>query len=168
MPSEPRETAEQLYALIPHALSRDTLMEYGLDVSEEQAQHITREMLSLNLYWIHAALVVSLPARDGTRVFRELQRRIETGWGDEFLLQRHDVQSYWVEMVERRTVYDDLMRSGGTPPSLYLEAAASLESSQAVQAEDRQRLLALFIDLIPEEAIGDVATNIELTDASDR
>ncbi|HJU04921.1 MAG TPA: hypothetical protein VJ692_07175 [Nitrospiraceae bacterium] len=164
MPSEPRETAEQLYAVIPHALPLHTRVEYGLDVSDEQAQYLTREMLSLNLYWIYSALSANLPARDADRVFRALQRRIEAAWDPEFMLQGHDVRSYWIEMKDRRTAYDEMVRSGGTPLSLYLKAVSFLESAQAVHADDRQRVLALFIDLIPEDAIGEMATAIELSD----
>ncbi|MGH7232400.1 MAG: hypothetical protein ACREJU_13735 [Nitrospiraceae bacterium] len=164
MASTARQLADQLYAIIPHALEHDMLAEYGIEASSEQAQHIMRELLSMNLYWIHSALNAHLLARGAGRVFGELQRRIEEVWGTELGLAGHDLPSYWIEMQERRSAYDEIARNGGTPPSLYLEAAAFLESAQVIQADDRHKLLALFIDVVPNEAIGDLAAEMELDD----
>ncbi|MEP6888685.1 MAG: hypothetical protein ABI945_10250 [Nitrospirales bacterium] len=60
MAHTPREAAESLYAAMPCAMSLDLLREYALEVTPEQARHITEEVLSLNLYWIHTALQASL------------------------------------------------------------------------------------------------------------
>jgi hypothetical protein len=82
MAHTPREAAESLYAAMPHAMTLDLLREYGLEVTSEQARHITEEALSLNLYWIHTALQASLRAGDAERVSRELTQCIVSGWKD--------------------------------------------------------------------------------------
>jgi hypothetical protein len=151
------EAAQRFYAVMPRALSADLLAEYGLEVSAEQSQYMTMEMLSLCLYWIHAALQVNLSAGGAEQVFNELQNRIATEWESTFGLQGHDQPSYWEEMKQRRQGYDEIIGSGGTPMSLNLEAAALLESAQVISREDRQKLLALFIDLIPVETFGELA-----------
>jgi hypothetical protein len=161
-----REIAEQFHAAIPPALSLDTLTEYGVQVSLDQSQQITREMLSLSLYWIHSALKAHLPANITEQIFGELQQRIGKGWESEWRFQEHDLTSYWMEMKQRLQSYDQMVHEGGAPPSLYLEAAALLESAQVIQADDRQKLLALFIDLIPIETFGELAGNLRLADES--
>mgnify|MGYP003578166363 CR=1 FL=1 len=167
MPFRHDEIAEQLYILMPHAVSIETLAEYGLEVSSDQAQDITRETLSLSLYWIASALRAHLSPKETARIFHALRTRIDTAWEGDLGLGGHERESYWREMEARRQVYDEIIRNGGAPPSLYLEAAGVLESGQTIHAEDRQKLLALFIDLIPEEQIGELAAEIEPADVAE-
>ena len=157
MPQRFHEVAQRFYAVMPPALSADLLADYGLEVSAEQSQHITREMLSLCLYWIHSALQANLSRGEADQVFNELQNRIATEWESTFGLQGHHQQSYWQEMRKRWQAYYEITGRGGTPISLNLEAAALLESTQVTSLEDRQKLLALFIDLIPGETFGELA-----------
>ena len=50
----PREAAVALVAAMPVGVSVQQLEEYGIEVTTEQAQAITQEVLSLNLFWIFA------------------------------------------------------------------------------------------------------------------
>ena len=59
MPQTPAQAADALYAILAHVLSSATLEEYGIHATAEQTRQITRELLSVNLYWIHSALYVS-------------------------------------------------------------------------------------------------------------
>ncbi len=158
----PRQFAEALYALMPRALSPATLAEYGMTATAAQAQLITREVLSVNLFWIHSALEALLSVRGRERVLQELQQIIRTGWTSEFQLDRRDVDSHCSHFETRRRAYERVVREGGSPISVFTETAALLESSQVVQPEDQKNILALLIDLVPVEAYGDLAEDVEL------
>ncbi|MER3422015.1 MAG: hypothetical protein C4293_01065 [Nitrospiraceae bacterium] len=163
MPQTPIQAAEVLYASMPHGLSPDTLMEYGIEASPEQASRIAREMLSLNLYWIRSALEASLSQKNADRVFGELQQSLLKRWQSELGLQGYDPQVYFKEMKERRAVYDRVMQEGGSPVSVCMEAARILEFERAVPTEDRPKLLALFIDLVPVETFGEMVAEFDLS-----
>ncbi len=159
-----REAAESLYAAMPHAMTLDVLREYGLEITSEQARHITEEVLSLNLYWIHTALQASLRAGDAERVSSELAECIERGWKD-FDIPGRDYAAMLEEARNRRAGYDRIVREGGSPIAVFGESAGSLEFSGTIEAGERQKLLALFIDLIPVDAFGDLIASLELTNS---
>ena len=59
----PRQAAVALAAAMPTGLSVQQLEEYGIEATTEQAQAITREVLSLNLFWIFAAIEAHIPQK---------------------------------------------------------------------------------------------------------
>lgn len=152
----PAQAADALYALLPRALSHATLEEYGISASPAQAQQFTRELLSVNLFWIDSALKVSLSGTDSAKVLEALHQRLLNAWTSEFGLEGYDPQQFFKEADERREAYDRIIQEGGAPIAVLTETAAILEAEGAIEAEERQKLLALFFDLVPEEQIGDV------------
>lgn len=159
-----REAADSLYAAMPRAMSLDLLGEYGLEVTPEQARQITEEVLSLALYWIHTALQANLRAGDTERVSRELAQRIQHSWKD-FDMQGRDHAAALEEVQSRHAGYDRIVQEGGSPIAVFGESAGSLEFSGVIEAGDRQKLLALFIDVIPVDAFGELVAGLELTDS---
>jgi hypothetical protein len=155
MPQTPAQAAERLFALLPHGLARATLEEYGIAATPAQAQQITRELLSVNLFWIDSALKVSLSKTDAGRILDALRQRILAVWTSEFGLDGHDPQQYFKEAEERRQLYDGILQEGGAPIAVLTETASMLEADGAVPAENRQNVLALLLDVVPEEEIGD-------------
>jgi hypothetical protein len=153
----PPSPDERLYRLMPHAVSTDTLQEYGIDWTPEQCRHLTVHLLSINLYWIRSALEAHLARQDATSIFSALQRRIETGWESDFDLRGWDPHLWWSRFEENRTGYDRAMRERNEPVSVALEAIDALESDGTMHAEDRPKLLALLIDLVPVEEYGELA-----------
>jgi hypothetical protein len=164
MAHTPREAAESLYAAMPRAMSLDLLREYDLEVTPEQARHVTEEVLSLTLYWIHTALQASLRPGEAERVSRELAQCIERGWKD-FDMQERDHAAVFEEARNRRAGYDHIVQEGGSPIAVFGESAGSLEFSGVIEAGDRQKLLALFIDVIAVDAFGELVAGLELTDS---
>ena len=163
-PKTPSQAAEARYALIPHAVPSATLDEYGIDATAEQARQISREVLSLSLFWVHSALQVALPKTSRERVFNELRQRIVKSWQAELGQVGHDAEQYFEELEGRRSTYEGVVQKGGTPVMVSTEAAAILESGGAVSPEDFQKILALLLDLIPVDAIGELVTELDLTD----
>ncbi|MFQ5932264.1 MAG: hypothetical protein ACE5MM_07640 [Nitrospiraceae bacterium] len=162
-PQTPAQAAEAIYGILPHAVTCTTLEEYGIEASPEQAQQITREMLSLSLFWVGTALEAILSDADSNRIFTELRRAILNTWESEFRLKGHDVHAYFEEVEQRRSVYDKIMKEGGQPVSIFSETAAILESARLVRPSERQKVLALFVDLVPVEQVGAAVEEIDLT-----
>lgn len=164
MAHTPREAAESLYNAMPHAVSLDLLGDYGLTVSPEQARHITQEILSLSLYWIHTAVRSTLRAGEAEQVMTELTQRIQVGWTD-FGMEERDYAAVLDEAKDRRVGYDQIVQEGGSPIAVFGESAGALEFSGAIEAGDRQKLLALFIDTIPVDTFGELVAAFELTES---
>jgi hypothetical protein len=164
MAHTPREAAETLYAAMPRAMTLETLREYGLEVSPEQARHITQEILSLSLYWIHTALQASLRADDAERISSELTQCIERGWKN-FDMQGCDHATALEDATHRRGGYDQIVQEGGSPIAVFGESAGSLEFSGAIEMGNREKLLALFIDMIPVDTFGELVAEFELADS---
>ena len=59
----PKQAAAALVAAMPIGLSVQQLEEYGIEATVEQAQAITQEVLSLNLFWIFAAVEAHIPQK---------------------------------------------------------------------------------------------------------
>lgn len=162
MPQTPQQAAESLFAMLPQALSPSTAEEYGLEATGEQSRQITREMLSLNLFWLHQALTTVLSKLDGERVFSELCRCVQAHWNTTLGLEGQDEQGYFKEAESRRHVYDRISREGGSPVAVFTETVEILESAWVIRTEDRQKLLALLLDTIPVEDIGEMVESLDL------
>ena len=61
MTEQAQQTAKALVQLIPPSVAPDFLEEYGLTLTTQQAQAITKELLALTLYWMTCAVRVSIP-----------------------------------------------------------------------------------------------------------
>lgn len=149
---------------MPRAVSSSTLEEYGIAAAREQAQQITRELLSLSLFWARWALRTHVAARDVTWIFDEFRHCVLRNWEMSLGQAGQDAQRFFDEMEERHLTYDEIIKEGGTPVAVATEAAAIMEQTGAIRAEDRQRTLALLIDQIPVDELGELAQNIKLMD----
>ncbi len=162
-PQSYRQVAQALYSAMPHALSAETLQEYGIAALPDQARAITREVLSVSLFWIHTALdaLQSPPTRD--RTFLELQGVIRSRWAIDLNMDSDDLAPYVDEFETRQAAYMQLTREGASPVSVFSETAAVLESNGVIRPEDQSKVLALLIDVVPVEAFGDILEDLEVT-----
>lgn len=163
MPQTAQQAAESVFDLFPLPLAQSTLDEYGIDAAPEQVPALTRELLSLNLFWAHHALSTVLSETEGERVFGELCRYIRAAWQTRFGLAGQAGSDYFEEAAERRARYEQIVQEGGSPISVFTETAALAESEGAIGPEDGKKFLALLIDLIPVEAIGETVEGMDLT-----
>ena len=158
----PQEAAEALYAAVPHALSRAMLEDYGIEATIEQARQITQELLSLNLFWIGCALEAVLPPKPRELVLSELRGRILSGWVSDLAWDGLEAGPYFQEAEERRRIYAQAMQEDASPMMIATETATILVADSAVQPEDRNKILALVVDLVPVDELGQLAEQIEL------
>ena len=150
----PAEAADALFAVIPRAISRDLLADYGLEGSEEQVRNVAREVLSLNLYWISEAIEAHIPRDYRTVLFDRLLQLISQEWASWFQQCHVTWTEYLDELEQRRMVYAPIGRAQGGEIAVATQAGAILEDNRIVRDEDRTKALALMLDLVPLDRYG--------------
>jgi len=150
----PAEAADALFAVIPRAISRDLLADYGIEGSEVEARDVTREVLSLNLYWISAAIEAHIPRDYRTVLFDRLLQLISQEWSLQFQQSHVTWTEYLGELEQRRLVYVPIGRVQGGEIAVATQAGAILEDNRIVRDEDRSKVLALLVDLVPLNRYG--------------
>lgn len=159
-PMTPKQAAVALVAAMPIGVSVQQLEEYGIEATVEQAQAITQEVLSLNLFWIFAAIEVHIPQKYQSVLSELILDAIEAGWGTTVPVGSATWTSYLIEWQERRRRYSRLVEEEVSPLAVSSEAAALMEERQLVQEAERRNLLALLIDFVPVDAYGQLLENV--------
>jgi hypothetical protein len=160
----PADAANDLYAIVSRALSGAALEDYGLSVSHGQGDQILRELLSLCLFWAWSALDSGLSDKDRDRVWAALAQRLKEAWASELGLPRQDCDGYLPEFARRRRLYESLTREGADPAAVAAEAAGVMEADSLIEPQDRPKLLALLVDMVPADELGQAVEELELID----
>jgi hypothetical protein len=160
----PADAAQNFYAIISRALSGAALEDYGLSLSRAQGDQILRELLSLCLFWAWSALDAGLADKNRDRVWALLSQRVSDAWASELALPLQDLDSYRAELSQRRRLYESLVREGGNPVAIATEAAGFMEAESIIESEDRLKLLALMVDLVPVDELGTAVEELEIID----
>ncbi len=160
----PADAAQHLYTIISRALSGAALEDYGLSVSREQGDQVLRELLSLGLFWAWAALDARLSDKARDRVWEALAQRVREAWTEELGLVPHDLDGYSAELAARKRLYESLAREGGDPALMAAEAADLMEKDSVIEPEDRLKLLALMVDMVPADELGQAVEELEVGD----
>ncbi|MFO0707514.1 MAG: hypothetical protein U0412_11745 [Nitrospira sp.] len=144
----PKDAATALFKTLPKPISVAQIQEYGIEATEQQARQVAREILSLNLYWILAAVDAHILQKYRALIGSVLYEFVTSKWTPAtFGLESWD--AYRPELEERREYYTKMMDDRLSPMALSAEAATLLEDQQAVSPDDRQKLLVLLIDYAP-------------------
>lgn len=159
-PETPKEIADALYGKTPRAITRAMLEEYGIEATEAQAEEITREVLSLNLYWAHAAIESYMPREVRSVMFDYLLELVRLDWGGQFKLSPAKWAGYRPEMEARRSTYAKVMEEGGNPLAVQAEAGMLLEDKGTVGEEDRSKLLAFLTDVVQVETYDELLQDL--------
>jgi hypothetical protein len=150
----PRQAAVALVAAMPTGVSVQQLEEYGIEATIEQAQAITQEVLSLNLFWIFAAIEAHIPQKYQPALLELILNAIEAGWGTTVPVGSAAWTAYLNEWQERRRRYHRLVEEGMSPLAVSAEAAALMEENRLVTEAERRSLLILLIDFVPVDTYG--------------
>lgn len=151
----PAQAAAALLQTMPEPVSAAQLEEYGIDVPESSARKVAREILSLNLYWILAAIDAHIPLKYRAAISETLLESIRTRWWESGQLGQGTWEDYQKEMNERRAEYGRLVdQEGMSHMAVSAEAASLIEDQGSVPSEDRQKLLVLLIDYAPAAQYG--------------
>lgn len=156
----PREAAVALVAAMPIGVSVQQLEEYGIEATTEQAQAITQEVLSLNLFWIFAAIEAHIPQKYQPALSELIVGAIEAGWGKTIPVGSVSWTVYLNQWQERRRRYKRLVEEGVSPLAVSAEAAALMEENHLVREAERRNLLTLLIDFVPVDSYGQLLEDV--------
>jgi hypothetical protein len=151
----PTQAAAALFGAMPQPPSPPQFEEYGIAVSESDAHAISREILSLNLYWILAAIDAHIPAKYREAIGTTLLETIKSTWWQPGRLGPGSWIEYRDELNARRIEYGRLVdQEGMSHMAVSAEAASRIEDLGLVSPDDRQKLLVLLIDYAPAAEYG--------------
>ena len=157
----PVEAATALLKTMPEPVSVAQLAEYGIDVPESGARQVAREILSLNLYWMLAAIDAHIPQKYRAAIRETLFDSIRKNWWESGQLGEGTWEEYQKELEERRNEYSRLVdQEGMSHMAVSAEAASLIEDQGSVQSEDRQKLLVLLIDYAPAAQYGQLLDEV--------
>ena len=155
------QAAETLFNVIPPAIAPDFLEDYGLTVSQEQAQSITWEIVLLSTYWIKRAIQVGIPEQAGTEIFEHVQTQVRERWESRFGFVHRPIEQFFSDIETKHRVWDHMADQGGKPIAILTQVADTLESEGTIPRGEDHKLLVLLLDLVPMEEIGQAAAEIE-------
>jgi hypothetical protein len=156
----PRQAASALIAAMPIGVTVRNLEEYGVEATTEQAQAITQEVLSLNLFWIFAAIEAHIPHTYQPALSELILDEMKTGWGTIVPVGSASWTAYLKEWQERRRRYTRLLEEGMSPLAVSAEAAELMEENRLVKEAERRNLLTLLIDFVPVDTYGRLLEDI--------
>jgi hypothetical protein len=156
----PRQAAAALLAAMPMGVSVQQLEEYGIEATTEQAQAITQEVLSLNLFWILAAIEAHIPQKYQSALSELIVNAMEAGWGTTVPVGSSDWTVYLNAWQERRRRYSRLVEEGVSPLAVSAEAATLMEENHLVREAERHNLLTLLIDFVPVDIYGQLLEDV--------
>ena len=156
----PKQAAVALVAAMPIGVSVQQLEEYGIEATTEQAQAITQEVLSLNLFWIFAAIEAHIPQKYQPALSELIVGAIEAGWGTTIPVGPVSWTVYLNEWQERRRWYKRLVEEGVSPLAVSAEAATLMEENHLVREAERRNLLTLLIDFVPVDSYGQLLEDV--------
>ena len=161
-PATPSQMAERLAALLPPALSPALLEDYRLEHVVPHAPQLTHELLGLSLFYITAALEAHYRGIGDVLVSPEVRRLLFQRWTKVYGLPEPDWEGFLHDLPERFRLYERVNAEGGSAVSVATEVAADLESNWVIRSEDEPQALALLVDLVQVDAIGDLFETLEL------
>jgi hypothetical protein len=159
-PMTPRQAAVALVAVIPRGVSVQQLEEYGIKATTEQAQAIAQEVLSLNLFWIFAAIDAHIPQKYQAAISELIMDTLGTGWGTTHPIGSANWTFYLNQWQDRRRRYSRLVEEGVSPLAVSAEAARLMEEDHLVREVERHNLLTLLIDFVPVDSYGQVLEDV--------
>lgn len=163
MTEQAQETAKALVQLIPPSVAPDFLEDYGLTLTTQQAQAVTKELLALSLYWIACAVRVSIPEPVCSRMHQAIHERVREKWSSRFGLVHVPIDAFYGTMEHKHRTWESITQQGGEPIAVLSDAARELEDDHVIASHDRQKLLAVLLDLVPIDEIGDLVAELEET-----
>ena len=161
MPQTSEEMVKEFYAVFPQRLSSSTLGEYGLELSSPNLERITLEILSLSIFWMKQAMRAALSQDLAEKILEGVRQSIQGKWGTDFGLSPEHLTGFFERIDHQHGGWEEITRQGGETIAVLGEASSSMELEGTIGVQDRQNLLALFLDLVPIEELGEVAGRIE-------
>lgn len=152
---------EQFCSVLPPKLTSEILEEYGLELSPPIIQRTIQDTLSLSLFWMEQAIRVTLPKELTSYLLEGIYQCVRRGWNTDYELDPEEVAPFFSRIPQQHTKWDKIVKQGGEPIAVLTEAVSTLEDENIINPKEGQKLLALFLDLVPIEEVGEIAGAIE-------
>jgi len=156
----PRKAASALIAAMPTGVTVSQLEEYGIEATSERAQALTREILSLNLFWIFAAIEAHIPQKFQSVVSELVLHAVESGWATIYPVGAVAWTTFLPESRERIKKYERLVKEGMSSLAISAEVGMWLEEQRIIGEEQRRNVLTLLIDSMPIETYGQLLQDV--------
>lgn len=157
----PTEAAAALFQTMPLPITASQLEEYGVEAPESAIQQIAREILSLNLYWVLAAIEAHIPAKYRASIKENLFSTIQTEWWNSGQFGTEAWTAYQPELTERCEHYARLVdQEGINPMGVCAETAGLMEDQGLISFGDREKLMVLLIDYAPASEYGTLLEHV--------
>lgn len=151
----PTEAAAALFKAMPQPIAVSQLEEFGIEASDSTARRMAREILSLNLYWVLAAIDAHIPSKYRSAIKDALCESIQKEWWVSGRLGADMWHEYQSELTERLERYAHLVdQERINPMGVCAEAASLMEDEGLISSQEREKLLVLLIDYAPTAEYG--------------
>jgi hypothetical protein len=155
-----KEAAEGLYGALVHELPAETLTAYGVAAGAD-VRAVSAEAFLLSVFWTHSAIFMMQKPAHARAIWDALTARITSAWQREG--RQLAAEAFWRDWPARQAACERLNRSGAGPHGVAADAANRLVESGTLSEDERPAALALFLDQIPVDELGELATEIQLT-----
>jgi hypothetical protein len=161
------EAGEMLWAMIPHDISTRELEPYGIEVNERAAETLTRELLSLNLFWISLALHVPISRKkidrgEAERVFGSVTKNAQEFLVGRFGYSRDELQVYSDETEQRGAEYHLALGEKSNPVASLTHFVLNLLTMKAIDLEDSDKALSAAVKLVPWSGLTKAAGDLRI------
>ena len=92
-----------------------------------------------------------------------IHEQIREKWGTRFGLVHVSIDEFYAAMEHKHRAWEDLTQQGGEPIAVLSAAAEGLEDDHVIASHDRQNMLAVLLDLVPIDEIGELVAELEET-----
>ena len=131
-------------------------------MTQAQARHITREVLSLTLFWIQSALETLTEKHAQLLVIQSLATKVREAWTTDFQFGAEELAGYFIELEDRQECYMRIVQEGGNHVAVFHEAMWLVENEAALSHEYGTKMLSCLIDQVPVDAFGDLLEDLEV------
>ncbi|HLC40256.1 MAG TPA: hypothetical protein VJO34_01360 [Methylomirabilota bacterium] len=168
--SEPltyEEAGEILWAMVPHDIPNTERARYGIMVSDGAAEAFTRELLSLNLFWISLALHVPISRKtidrgEAERVFGCVTKNARGFLVERFGYSRDELQVYSDETEKRGAEYHLVLGEKGNPVTTLTHFVLNLLTTKVIELEDSDKVLSAAVKLVPWSGLTKAAGDLRI------
>lgn len=151
----PAQAATALFQAIPRPFTVSQLEEYGIEIAETNLPQISKEILSLNLYWVLAAVDAHIPTKYKPVIKEDLFELILNEWWNGQSGGTVTWSEYQLELTTRLDHYAHLVdQEGISHEGTCAEAATLIEDQGLISPDDRPKMLVLLIDYAPVSEYG--------------
>jgi hypothetical protein len=156
----PKEAAAALVQAMPAGVAPSQLEEYGIEPVPQRAEALARAALSLNLFWMFAAIEAHIPHHYQAAVSELVLDAVKAGWGTAYQVGSTSWPSFLEAWREQTNQYERLVKEGISAMAIAGEVVDQLEEQRLIEESDRRNTLSLLVDAVSVETYGELLQGV--------